>query len=135
MTFKDPPLQKILKSTEFMKQAAFFTSLCVGRFFFPHSEIDGAFSSQFYQLLTAYFIITLGIVFSYELLHDLFPARRDEFSRATQKEKWELRLLISGYFAFLLATPRDEKLTLIIAWIFGIMSAYIFTKIRMREFQ
>ena len=135
MVYNDPSTLEIIKSTEFIKQIGFYTILCIGRFFFPHPEIETVVSFKFYGAVIAYFLITLALVFSYELLHDIFSSKRDEFSRAIPREKWILRLSISAYFAFLLATPQETKLTLLIAWGFGLILAYTTAKIRLRKFK
>ncbi|ASJ11773.1 hypothetical protein [Thermococcus thioreducens] len=132
MIYKDPTKLKILKSMEFIKQIGVYTILCVGRFFFPHPELKTSPSFEFYGTVAAYFLLTLALVFSYEILHDAFSSNRDEFSKATPKERWMLRLFTSAYFAFLLATPEEEKLTLLVAWVFGTTLAYTVTKVRLR---
>lgn len=135
MTHTDFPPLKIIRSADFIKQVGVYTFLCIGRLFFPHPEIETTFSVKFYGAVAVYFLLTLALVFSYELLHNAFSTKRDEFSMATPKEKWMMRLLISAYFAFLLATPNEEKLILLVAWGFGVGLAYIIAKIRHRKFQ
>ncbi|WP_258083107.1 hypothetical protein [Thermococcus thermotolerans] len=135
MTHTDLVSLEIMRSADFIKQVIAYALLCIGRFFFPHPEIETAFSAEFYGAVAVYFILTLALVFSYELLHDAFSTRRDEFSMATPKEKWVMRLLISAYFAFLLATPnKEKKLILLIAWSFSIGLAYLISKVRLRKF-
>ncbi|NJE05900.1 hypothetical protein E3E36_07030 [Thermococcus sp. M36] len=129
------PPREVVRNRKFMKQIAAYSLLCAGRFLFPHPGIETALSSKFYGAVILYFLLTLALVFSYELIHDAFSSSMDEFSRATPKERWGIRLSISAYFSFLLATPKEEKLTLLAAWGFGTVLAYLTTKVNLRGFE